>query len=176
MRKHVLSYSLCTAALIAATPALAAPWERGFVVDAYEPAFYYGGPPLTTEEPGTDCPKGTVTAEQVAAQGTTAGATLSADGQRIRRSNPDRTFAPGIDVYMNPHTAPDPGQQEVTGKLAIGFNLDGDANTGGFVGVNGEQGVDNQLYRILGCHISYRGIPYNAHLSGRANDKMLQGL
>lgn len=176
MRKHVLSYSLCTAALIAATPALAAPWERGFVVDAYEPAFYYGGPPLTTEEPGTDCPKGTVTAEQVAAQGTTAGATLSADGQRIRRTNPDRTFAPGIDVYMNPHTAPDPGQQEVTGKLAIGFNLDGDANTGGFVGVNGEQGVDNQLYRILGCHISYRGIPYNAHLSVRANDKMLQGL
>jgi hypothetical protein len=175
MRKTILSYSLCTAALIAATPALAAPWSRGFVVDFYEPAFYYGGPPLTTEAPGTDCPNGTVSAEAVAAQGANIVSTL-VSGSLQRTDAPPRTFAPGIDVYMNPHTAPDPGLQEVTGKIAVGFNLDGKADTGGFVGVDGVQGVDNQLYRILGCHMSYRGIPYHAHLSMRANDKMLEGL
>ena len=49
------------ASVLAATmsPAMAAPWVRGFVVDNYEPAFYYGGR-SGTEEPGTDCPKGTI--------------------------------------------------------------------------------------------------------------------
>ena len=40
-------------------PASAAPWVRGFVVDNYEPAFYYGGRG-GTEAPGSDCPKGTI--------------------------------------------------------------------------------------------------------------------
>lgn len=168
MRKQFLCSTVCVVAVVAATPVLAAPWTRSFVVDFYEPAFFYGGPPLTTEAPGSDCPKGTVPAHHAA--------TLSAEGVRLRIPAAQRTFAPGIDVYLNPHTAPDPGQQEVTGKIAIGFNLDGDAKTGGFVGTNGEQGIDNQLYRVLGCYMSYRGIPYHAHLSTRANDKMLEGL
>src|SRR5690242_21435773 len=41
------------------SPATAAPWVRGFVVDNYEPAFRYGGH-SGTEEPGSDCPKGTI--------------------------------------------------------------------------------------------------------------------
>ena len=43
---------------VTASPALAAPWVRGFVVDQYEPAFYYGAK-AGTMEAGTDCPKGT---------------------------------------------------------------------------------------------------------------------
>jgi hypothetical protein len=168
MRKRILRYSLCTAALIAGTPALAATWTRGFVVDFYEPAFFYGGPLLTTEAPGTDCPKGTVPADPNVRF-------LSEDGKNIRPRE-QRGFAPGIDVYMNPQAAPDPGLQEVTGKISLGFNLDGDANTGGFVNPDGEMGVDNQLYRALGCHMSYRAIPYHAVLSVRGNDKMLEGL
>src|SRR5215217_1685089 len=52
---------LIAAAALAAvmSPAHAAPWARGFVVDNYEPAFYYGGR-RGTEEPGSDCPKGTI--------------------------------------------------------------------------------------------------------------------
>src|SRR5580765_1461463 len=46
-----------TAALLAA-PATAAPWVRGYVIDKYEPAFYYGAKSGTMEG-GTDCPKGT---------------------------------------------------------------------------------------------------------------------
>ena len=51
---------LIAAALgLSVSPATAAPWVRGFVVDNYEPAFYYGGR-SGTEEPGPDCPKGTI--------------------------------------------------------------------------------------------------------------------
>ena len=49
---------LSALALAAATPALA--WEKGFAVDKYEPAFYYGGPAGSTEASGSDCPKGTI--------------------------------------------------------------------------------------------------------------------
>ena len=52
--------SLIAAALAVMTaPAFSAPWVRGFVVDNYEPAFYYGARG-GTEAPGTDCPKGTI--------------------------------------------------------------------------------------------------------------------
>src|SRR5262244_2725064 len=51
---------LIAAALgLSVSPATAAPWVRGFVVDNYDPAFYYGGR-SGTEEPGSDCPKGTI--------------------------------------------------------------------------------------------------------------------
>ena len=44
---------------LSASPTLSAPWVRGYVVDNYEPAFYYGGRG-GTEEQGSDCPKGTI--------------------------------------------------------------------------------------------------------------------
>ena len=56
MKKQFL---IATVLAMTAGPAMAAPWVRGFVVDNYEPAFYYGGR-SGTEEPGTDCPKGTI--------------------------------------------------------------------------------------------------------------------
>ena len=44
------------------TPAVAAPWSRGFVVSAYEYAFRYGGRSDFSRgkeiEPGVDCPHG----------------------------------------------------------------------------------------------------------------------
>ena len=52
-------FLIAAALALAVTPATAAPWVRGFVVDNYEPAFYYGGR-SGTEEPGPDCPKGTI--------------------------------------------------------------------------------------------------------------------
>lgn len=170
MNKRILSCSVCAMALVSATPGWAAPWTKSFVVEFLEPAFFYGGPPLTTEAPGSDCPKGTVP------QMANLSRTLAADGTRLRNPPLQRTFAPGIDVYINPHAAADPGQQEVTGKISLGFDLDNNPETGGFVGVDGRRGIDNQLYRVLGCHMSYRGIPYHANLSTRANDKMLEGL
>ena len=52
-------FLIAAALTLAVSPATAAPWVRGFVVDNYEPAFYYGGR-SGTEEAGSDCPKGTI--------------------------------------------------------------------------------------------------------------------
>ena len=48
--------------------------------------------------------------------------------------------------------------------------------SGGFISPKGERGIDNAFYRAWGCIMSYRGTPYHAYLSQRANDKMLDGL
>lgn len=169
-------------------PAMAAPWVRGFVVDNYEPAFYYGGR-SGTEEPGSDCPKGTIpildyksvlkTSWRSQAEIDRLTLPVSAGGEGEKVISPamaHRGFRRDIDSYVNPFTAPDAGIQQVTGKIAEGFDLDGKADTGGFIGTDGERGVDNAFYRAWGCIMSFRGTPWHAYLSQRANDKMLDGL
>lgn len=41
-------------------------------------------------------------------------------------------------------------------KIAKGLNLDGKVDDNDFVGTEGEKGVDNQLFRVLGCVRGYR--------------------
>jgi hypothetical protein len=177
---------LCAASLIA-TPALA--WEKGFAVDKYEPAFYYGGKPGSTEAPGSDCPRGTIPDNDVPKALKTSWRSdaeiaeitkkVSDGGGGEKVVSPamsQRGFRKGIETYLNPFAAPDPGMQQVTGRIAEGFNLDGDAKTGGFTSPAGERGVDNAFYRAWGCLMSFRGSPYHAYLSQRANDKMVDGL
>jgi len=180
---------LIASVLAAATsPAIAAPWVRGFVVDNYEPAFYYGGRG-GTEEPGSDCPKGTIpildyktvlkTSWRTEAEIEKITRPVSDGGEGEKVVSPamqHRGFRRDIDTYINPFTAPDAGMQQVTGKIAEGFDLDGEATTGGFTSPGGERGIDNAFYRAWGCIMSYRGTPYHAYLSQRANDKMLDGL
>jgi hypothetical protein len=166
-------------------PAAAAPWVRGFVVDNYEPAFRYGGR-NGTEGAGPDCPKGTIPILDYKAVLKTSWRTdeevekltlpVSAGGEGEKVISPamqHRGFRRDIDSYINPFTAPDPGMQQVTGRIADGFNLDGNVKTGGFTSPSGERGIDNAFYRAWGCIMSYRGVPYHAYLSQRANDKML---
>lgn len=45
---------------------------------------------------------------------------------------------------------------EAAGKTAIGLNLDGKTDADDFTSPDGVQGVDNQLYRALGCIDNYR--------------------
>jgi hypothetical protein len=87
-----------------------------------------------------------------------------------------RSFRRDIVSYLNPFTAPDPGMPSVIGKIAEGFNLDGNMKTGGFASPQGEKGVDNAYYRALGCIGSFRGVPYTAAMSVRSTDKMLEGM
>ncbi|MGE4064552.1 MAG: hypothetical protein AB7E79_14395 [Rhodospirillaceae bacterium] len=42
------------------------------------------------------------------------------------------------------------------GKVAIGLNLDGKAGPNDFISPEGEKGIDNQLYRALGCVVNRR--------------------
>lgn len=64
-----------------------------------------------------------------------------------------------VNIYDNPLSAPDPKFNEVDGKYAFGFNLDGKTETGYEDPVSHERGVDNQYYRALGCNQNHRAFP-----------------
>lgn len=73
----------------------------------------------------------------------------------------------GANVGFNPTAVKDPLPfREVQGTTGYGLNLDNDesgaatANTcphGNFTSTDGERGIDNQLYRLLGCAPGWRG-------------------
>ncbi len=186
-----------------AMPATAAPWVRGYVVGQYEYAFRYGGRADFTRgaeiEPGVDCPHGASThfANDVNTK-------IAVQRQKFRSqqeidwiSRPpglDQVRAPvltrfhiwnravayrgykrGIETYVNPWAAEDPGQPQVTSRIGDGFNLDGKVKAADFVSPDGEKGIDNNLYRAWGCDAPWRGNG-NATLDLRANDKMQDGL
>jgi hypothetical protein len=176
-------------AALFATPAICAPWERGYVVGNYEPAFFYGAK-TGASDPGSDCPKGAnpdnnyrvilKTAWRSDDEVRELTRTVTESGKNPTAVMNDalahRGFRKDIETYINPFTAPDPGVQEVTGKIAEGFDLDGNAKTGGFTSPEGRHGIDNAYYRVMGCGNSYRGVAYQGYLSSRGNDKMLDGL
>lgn len=58
----------------------------------------------------------------------------------------------------HPTTEPDPLPfYEVEGKLSYGLNLDGKTGPNDFTHPNGEEGIDNEVYRAVGCIIGFRG-------------------
>ena len=186
-----------------AMPAAAAPWVRGYVVGQYEYAFRYGGRADFTRgaeiEPGVDCPHGAST--HFANDGNTK---IAVQRQKFRsqkeidwiakppglddvrapvltrfhiwnRAVAYRGYKRGIETYVNPWAAEDPGQPQVTSRIGDGFNLDGKIKPADFVSPDGEKGIDNNLYRAWGCDAPWRGNG-NATLDLRANDKMQDGL
>jgi hypothetical protein len=65
-----------------------------------------------------------------------------------------------VNVYLNPTAVPDPGAHAMMGKVSLGFDLDGKATAEDFTDPEtGEQGIDNQLFRALGCFVPYRSAP-----------------
>jgi hypothetical protein len=184
-------------------PVSAAPWVRGYVVGAYEYAFRYGGRADFTRkgeiEPGVDCPHGSTlhfanpdqTRIAVARQKWRSGqeidwvavppgldqarTPLGARFSIWNRAIAYRGYKRGIETYVNPFAAEDPGQPQVTSHIGDGFNLDGKVKVNDFVSPDGEKGVDNNLYRAWGCDAPWRGNG-NATLDLRANDKMQEGL
>ena len=61
-------------------------------------------------------------------------------------------------VYINPTSVPDPNIKTAQGHVAYGFNLDGKIGPNDFVDPQThEQGVDDMLYRVLGCFVTQRG-------------------
>lgn len=71
-----------------------------------------------------------------------------------------------VNVGNFPMSVPDPGIETAQGRFAYGFNLDGQIGTNSFEDPEtGEKGVDNQMWRVLGCYANYTVrrpvIPYN---------------
>ena len=197
--------SLLATALLSGTglqPVSAAPWVRGFAAQTYEYAFRYGGRAGYSRgaeiEPGVDCIHGSDPKFANEAQTRRA---LSQQSWRTAqeidylvhppgieqarapngqfgvwaRSSAYRGYRHGIDTYVNPFTANDPGQSEVNDRIGDGFNLDGKITDRDFVSPDGEKGIDNALYRAWGCDTPWRGNG-NANLDLRANDKMQGGI
>ena len=58
----------------------------------------------------------------------------------------------------HPTTEPDGfDYYEVEGKYSWGLNLDGEIGPGDFTHPDGGEGIDNQVYRAVGCIIGFRG-------------------
>lgn len=78
---------------------------------------------------------------------------------------PDGTERTVIDTQLKQeietwHPTPEPDSfpfHEVEGSLSYGLNLDGEVGPNDFVHPNGEQGIDNEVYRAVGCIIGFRG-------------------
>ncbi|MET4234934.1 hypothetical protein ABIA85_008241 [Bradyrhizobium sp. LA6.10] len=186
-------------------PVAAAPWTRGYVVSAYEYAFRYGGRPGFTrkgeDNPGVDCPHG-VTNTNSYTNPEQIKRTLARQKWRSQQeiewiANPPgldqieggpeaaqgisfralsyRGYKKGIETYVNPWAAEDPGQPQVTSRIAEGFNLDGKVGPHDFVGPDGEKGIDNALYRAWGCGRFSRG-NYSSLSATQTMDSIRTGL
>jgi hypothetical protein len=73
-----------------------------------------------------------------------------------KRKVVDTQLAREAEVWF-PHTTPEPFEfKEATGKIAPGLNLDGKIGPNDFTSPDGEKGIDNQLFRAIGCINNYR--------------------
>ena len=200
MRLHHCLLASTIVACAMAQPAAAAPWTRGFVVREYGFAFRYGGRPGMAETaPAADCARGSATHFNDEAE------MHKALSRQSWRSNQEieRIIAPpgiekarlptyvrfyiwgravsyrgwrkGIETYVNPFAASDPGQPQVVSKISDGFDLDGNQKTGGFTNPDGVRGIDNALYRAWGCDAPFRN-PASGTLDLRENTQMQEGL
>lgn len=72
-----------------------------------------------------------------------------------------------LNAVLLPGIVPDPGLHEPQSPIALGIDLDGDDGSGSpppgirkhrnYVSPDGRTGIDNQLYRVMGCIPGFRG-------------------
>jgi hypothetical protein len=180
-----LKPALLALAASAALPAAAHAWTRTWAIEWYEPAMYYGAKAGVTD-PGTDCPKGSNHEIDWVKELIAAGYTPEEAKWLRDPANPTRSPVHGqnqmafrgkdrANVYINPTSIAESGEFfPVTGSVAEGLNLDGDARTG-FVSPTGEKGIDNAFYKALGCWKTYRGPPRQSSGALQFNDAMRDG-
>jgi hypothetical protein len=78
-------------------------------------------------------------------------------GKGPKRTVVDSQLKLEIETWL-PTTAPDSFPfHQATGAVSYGMNLDGNAGPNDFTHPDGSKGIDNQLYRALGCIIGFRG-------------------
>ena len=74
-----------------------------------------------------------------------------------QRTYVDTAMARESDIWFPGTQKDDFPFHEAQGKIAYGLNLDGKIGPHDFTSPEGEPGIDNQLYRALGCIANYRG-------------------
>ena len=208
VRRHTFRLGKSAHALMAlsfvvmTTPsAIAAPADEGetlgFLVTQFAISIYYG-------DFKTDCPDGITPTTDEAFLLTQ---TSSERARLLRPENAlelekkwkiDFTSGPnGEDICRNPRSFLDdprhPVHLPVQSKVSYGMNLDGNVDGSAtpmtcrhdnFTGVNSEAGVDNQMYRIMGCAKSWRGegpkfggsmaIKYNSYMKDGLHNYLIE--
>lgn len=77
-------------------------------------------------------------------------------GQKVDPRKRGRVADQAVDIHSFPMSVPDPGIETVTGRYAYGFNLDGKVRRDAFEDPETHgKGVDNQMWRVLGCFDVY---------------------
>jgi hypothetical protein len=161
--------------------------KLGFVVESWYTAIY-------DTEYMEECPEGIVIGnDEIWFNGLspedkdieTAGGTLQVL-DAPRRPNQYLRGPNGEDVCWHPEAVIDPPMRTITGKYSFGINLDGNTdgkatpNTcahGNFQTPDGSiSGVDNQLYRLMGCVYGYRSEGYLEHHANRERQDESKGI
>ncbi len=144
--------AVALAALALATAAVAAPADAPFVPQdghiGYVLTYLYWSI-YQSPDSKADCPKGYNIGPRgqfealfpTAKKHTVVESQLSQEVQTWHPNNKPETFP-----YYEP-----------VGKLGRGLNLDGKIGPNDYTNPEGEQGIDNQLFRALGCVIGFRG-------------------
>ena len=77
-------------------------------------------------------------------------------GQKVDARKRGRVDGQLVDVHSFPTAVSDPGIETAQGRYAYGFNLDGKVQPNSFEDPETkERGVDNQMWRVLGCFEVY---------------------
>jgi hypothetical protein len=159
----------------------------GFVVESWYTAIY-------DTEYMEECPEGIVIGNDeiwfnalspAEKEAETRGGTLQVLDMP-RRQNQYLRGPNNEDVCWSPEAVTDPPMRTVHGRYAYGMNLDGNldgsatANTcahGNFVSPDGAaKGIDNQLYRLMGCVYGYRSEGYLEHHANRERQDESKGI
>ena len=163
---------------------------KGFVVARFVTALYEGKTGRTAAWDKSDglpeCPEGLALPPETDA---VLAELPAAERQRLKRPENAQDLMIRIlqrgphntDVCRHPESMPDPGFRIVKGKFAYGLDLDGSDGTTtpvyncpheNFVGPNGERGIDNQMYRAVGC---IKGRRQGSEMYEYFNTNMRQG-
>jgi hypothetical protein len=164
--------ALCGAVLlVGAFPVAAKARDLGFAVTWFAPALYFGDGDCEGNETQSEMNFKAILLKQ---------GKSSAEADKLLENTFSPAFAQallergagGANVCSNPESVPDPGVKTVIGKFGYGMDLDGSqdaahpapntcahdqfespaSSLGG-----AHKGIDNQLYRVLGCLPGHRG-------------------
>lgn len=156
---------------------------KGFAITWFQPALHYGD---------GDCPDGVNEEQDWKAVFTKEGKSPAEIEHLLSHpTSPEFGEAElhrgphGENVCADPASAPDPSWKTAKSRISDGLNLDGTKDGAAtaatckhekFVGADGRTGIDNQLYRVLGCSKGHRGQGHAGFITNYLNERMREGM
>ena len=160
---------------LAGTPSFALAETRGFAISMIHTATYGDTDtcPVGMNGGPTEIKQGRLMAQGYSAEDALriiANDGKDEDGNTVEIQAPAVYDGISTNPANLPSLVPDPGVKMAEGRFALGFNLDGEVEPDSFEHPeSGERGIDNQMWRVLGCYDVYtirRPVrPYNEDIA-----------